>query len=216
MARKAAKEKEGIGARVEMLRKERGWTQQELADMIFLKREALKNKELGLRPFSLDEVCTLSGLFNVTLDYLVNGTSTENVDFHKKTGLTDKGIEALETYNLLDDGNRMEVISNILAYPEVLDALYEYVSFRPGKKGYFRKTVGDDSGDYVTCMMSPELYEDQLQAVMTRVIRLAKYGIQPSWFYSSLENYFSSEGDEQLKLAETSEFKGVKKNAKKK
>ena len=31
MARKAAKEKEGIGARVEALRNKKGWTQEELA-----------------------------------------------------------------------------------------------------------------------------------------------------------------------------------------
>ena len=34
MARKAAKEKEGIGARVERLRMERGWTQEELAEKL--------------------------------------------------------------------------------------------------------------------------------------------------------------------------------------
>ena len=59
MARKAAKEKEGIGARVEKLRNQNGWTQEELADKLFVKREALKNKELGLRPFTLEETCRL-------------------------------------------------------------------------------------------------------------------------------------------------------------
>ena len=216
MARKAAKEKEGIGARVEMLRNERGWTQEELADKIFVKREALKNKELGLRPFALDEACRLSALFNVTLDYLVNGTSTENVYIHKRTGLTDKGIEGLETYNMLSDENRMEVISNVLSHMEVLDALYEYMTFHPNRKGYYRKTVGDESGQFVTSIMSPELYESLLETNLMRVIRLVKQGKQPSWFYSSLEDYMSSEGDEQLKLAESSEFKGAKKNAKEK
>ncbi len=216
MARKAAKEKEGIGARVEMLRNERGWTQEELADKIFVKREALKNKELGLRPFALDEACRLSVLFNVTLDYLVNGTSTENVDIHKRTGLTDNGIEGLETYNMLDGENRMEVISNVLSYTEVLDALYEYMTFHPNRKGYYQKTVGDESGQFVTSIMSPELYEGLLETNLMRVIRLVKQGKRPSWFYASLEDYMSSHGDERLRLAETSDFKGAKKNAKKK
>ena len=217
MARKAAKEKEGIGARVEKLRMEKGWTQDLLAERLYIRREALKNKELGIRPFTLDEATKLSIIFNVTLDYLVTGTRTENVDIHKTTGLTDKGIDALATYNLLyDDGNRMEVISEVLAHREVLDALYEYMTFHPTYKGYYRKQVTEHTHPVVTCIMSPELYEDQLHAILMRVIRLAKEGKRPSWFYSSLEEFLSSEGDEQLKLAEPSEFKGAEKNAKKK
>ena len=216
MARKAAKEKEGIGARVENLRNEKGWTQEELADKLFMRREALKNKELGLRPFSLDEVNRMCDLFQVTLDFLVNGTSTENVDIHRRTGLSDEAIEALDIYNMLDDGSRMKVISEVLSYPEVLDALYEYMTFRPKHKGYFRKKITDINEPFVTSMVSPELYQDMLEAILMRVIRLAKEGKRPSWFYCSLEDYLSSEGDEKLMLAEPSEFKGAKKNAKKK
>ena len=79
MGRKAAKEKEGIGARVEALRNKKGWTQEELARKLFMKREALKNKELGIRPFSLEEACALCEIFQITLDELVNGVRTENV-----------------------------------------------------------------------------------------------------------------------------------------
>ena len=86
MARKAAKEKEGMGARVERLRKEKGWTQDELAQKVFMKRESLKNKELGLRPFALEEACELSKVFHVTLDYLVNGVETKNVSIHEALG----------------------------------------------------------------------------------------------------------------------------------
>lgn len=217
MARTTDKPKEGMGARVEKERIKKGWSQEQLAERLKTSRSSIKSKELGERPFSLDEASRLSIIFNVTLDYLVNGVSTENVDIHSKTGLTDKGIEALETYNMLyDDGNRMEVISEVLAHPEVLDALYEYMTFHPAYKGYYRKQVTEHTNPFVTCIMSPELYEDQLQTILMRVIRLAKEGKRPSWFYSSLEEFLSSEGDEQLKLAESSEFKGAKKNAKKK
>ena len=217
MARTTDKPKEGMGARVEKERIKKGWSQEQLAERLKTSRSSIKSKELGERPFSLDEASRLSIIFNVTLDYLVNGVSTENVDIHMKTGLTDKGIEALETYNMLyDDGNRMEVISEVLAHPEVLDALYEYMTFHPAYKGYYRKQVTEHTNPFVTCIMSPELYEDQLQTILMRVIRLAKEGKRPSWFYSSLTEFLSSEGDEQLKLAESSEFKGAKKNAKKK
>ena len=187
MARKAAKEKEGIGARVEKLRNEKGWTQEELADKLFMRREALKNKELGLRPFSLDEACRMCDLFQVTLDFLVNGTTTENVDIHRRIGLTDKGIEGLETYNMLSDKNRMEVISNVFSYIEVLDAIYEYMTYHPSRQGYYRKTLGDENGRFVTSIMSPELYEDQLETILMRVLRLVKQGKRPSWLYNSEE-----------------------------
>ena len=217
MARTTDKKKEGMGARVEAARKQKGWSQEQLADYLMISRSAVKSKEMGDRPFTLEEACKLSAFFNVTLDYLVNGVSTENVDIHSKTGLTDKGIEALETYNMLyDDGNRMEVISEVLAHPEVLDTLYEYMTFHPSYKGYFRKQVTEHNDPFVTCLMSPELYEDQLQTILMRVIRLAKEGKQPSWYYSSLQEFLSTEGDEKLKLAEPSGFKGAKKNAKKK
>ena len=136
MARKAAKEKEGIGARVERLRMERGWTQEELADKIFVRREALKNKELGLRPFSLDEACKLSTLFNVTIDYLVNGISTENVSIHEKTGLDDNAVSELETFKMLWD-DKMPGVNKALSYIEVLDALANLMLFEPKRKGYF-------------------------------------------------------------------------------
>ena len=216
MARKAAKEKEGIGARVEKLRNQNGWTQEELADKLFVKREALKNKELGLRPFTLEETCRLSKLFNVTVDYLANGTSTENVSIHERLGLTNEGIEALETYKMLDDGNRMKVISHILSYMEVLDALYEYMTFQPKRKGYYRKTIANEKVPFITTLISPELYEDQLEAILMRVIRLAKQGKRPSWFYTSFEDCVTSEGDEELMLAEEpSEFNPAKKSGKK-
>ena len=216
MARKAEKEKKGIGARVEMLRNQNGWTQEELAGKLFVKREALKNKELGIRPFTLEETCRLSKLFNVTVDYLANGTSTENVSIHERLGLTDEGIEALESYNMLDDGNRMKVISHILSYMEVLDALYEYMTFLPKQKGYYRKTITNEKIPFITTLISPELYEDQLEAILMRVIRLAKQGKRPSWFYTSFEDCVTSEGDEELKLAEeTSAFEPAKKRSKK-
>ncbi len=216
MARHAAKEKKGIGARVERLRNERGWTQDVLADKMFLRREALKNKELGLRSFTLEEACKLAKLFNVTLDYLVNGVSTKNVDIHERLGLTDEGIEALEFYNMLDDGKRMEVISHLLSYNELLDSLYEYLTFHPDREGYFQKRAGDGQGPLIHSMLSPELFEDLLETVLMRVIREAKQGKRSSWYYSSLEQYLTSEENEKMKLAETTEFKGAKKNAKKK
>ena len=216
MARHAAKEKEGIGARVEKLRKERGWTQDVLADKMFLKREALKNKELGLRDFTLEEACKLAKLFNVTLDYLVNGVSTKNVDIHERLGLTDEGIEALETYNMLDDGKRMEVLSHLFSYNEVLDSLYEYMTFHPDREGYFRTRADDSKSPLIHTMVSPELYEDQLQTILMRVIRLAKYGKHPSWFYSTLEVYLASEENEKMIIAKPSKTKDAKKSTRKK
>lgn len=215
MARKAAKEKEGIGARVERLRMERGWTQEELADKIFVRREALKNKELGLRPFSLDEACKLSTLFNVTIDYLVNGISTENVSIHEKTGLDDNAVSELETFKMLWD-DKMPGVNKALSYIEVLDAFANLMLFEPKRKGYFLENKSDKAQTMMTCVMSPEMYEGLLEQNLLRVLRLAKEGKRPSWYYASLKDYVTSVGDEELRLAEPSEFKGAKKNAKKK
>ncbi len=215
MARKAAKEKEGIGARVERLRMEKGWTQEELADRMFVRREALKNKELGLRPFTLDEAIKLSTIFNVTIDYLVTGISTENVSIHEKTGLDDNAISELDAFNMISD-DKMPGINKALSYIEVLDSLANLMLFEPKRKGYFLKKATDENQSLITCIMSPEIYQGVLEQNLLRVLRLAKEGKRPSWYYTSVQDYVMSDGDEELRLAEPSEFKGAKKNAKKK
>ena len=215
MARTADKPKEGMGARVERERIKRGWSQEDLAEKLNTTRSSIKNKELGERPFSLEEAVLLSRLFDVTLDYLVNGISTENVNIHSKTGLDDNAIAELEAFKMIND-DKMPGINKAFSYMEVLDALANLMMFEPNRKGYFLENRTDKSQSIMTCIMSPEMYQGLLEQNLLRVLRLSKEGKRPSWYYKSLTDYAMTDGDEELRLAEPSEFKGAKKDAEEK
>ena len=188
MARHAAKEKEGIGARVEELRSKKGWTQDVLADKMYLRREALKNKELGLRPFTLEETRSLAKLFNVTLDYLVNGVETRNVAIHDELGLDDNAIEMLRGFNQRE-GNAVSSLSKALRSYWVLKAVALYMDHTVEKKGCYLSEDIQKKGSFETCTMSQESMEKVLELHIMDAIREAKTGENYISYYSAVEDF---------------------------
>lgn len=207
---------EEIGKRIKEYRLEHEWTSAQMGEMLSISGGAYNMKERGKRDFTWDEVIALSDIFDVSLDEMIRGIGSDNVDIHRKTGLSDKAIDSLDTYNMLSDDEKLEGLSKALSYMEVMDALSDLMNYVPEKKGYFLSHDFDANQSVMTCIMSPEMYVGLLEQNLLRVIRLAKEGKRPSWFYSSLKDYLMSDGDEALKLAEPSEFKGAKKNGRKK
>ncbi len=65
-----------FGMRITKLRKERGKTQQEMADLLHTSLDNYRGIEKGRRNPSLDLLVTLSDTFNTTLDCLVLGRAT--------------------------------------------------------------------------------------------------------------------------------------------
>lgn len=65
-----------FGMRITKLRKERGKTQQEMADLLHTSLDNYRGIEKGRRNPSLDLLVTLSDTFNTTLDCLVLGRTT--------------------------------------------------------------------------------------------------------------------------------------------
>ena len=60
-----------IGSRVRELRKAKGLTQQDLADMINVTKVSVCCYEKGTRIPSLDTIIDISNLFKVNIDYLI-------------------------------------------------------------------------------------------------------------------------------------------------
>ena len=58
-----------------MLRKERGYTQEQLSDFLNLTRSAISNYELGLNEPSLDTMVAIADLYGVSLDWLMGRTN---------------------------------------------------------------------------------------------------------------------------------------------
>ena len=64
-----------LGQRISLLRAERGWTQQQLADRLGISRVAVSHLETDLNTPSERTVAILAGLFRVEPHDLVDGTS---------------------------------------------------------------------------------------------------------------------------------------------
>lgn len=60
-----------FGEKLQMLRKEKGWTQEDLASQIHISRQALSKWEQGTATADTENVIALSKLFGVTTDYLL-------------------------------------------------------------------------------------------------------------------------------------------------
>lgn len=61
--------------RLEDLRIDHDLTQQEVADILFCKREVYRRYEKGIRELPLSYAITLAKYYNVSLDYLVGLTN---------------------------------------------------------------------------------------------------------------------------------------------
>ena len=60
-----------FGEKLQKLRKERGWTQEQLAAQISISRQALSKWELGTAVPDTENVVQISKLFQVSTDYLL-------------------------------------------------------------------------------------------------------------------------------------------------
>ena len=60
-----------IGQRIKELRKNNGWTQQQLGDMLNVTKVSICCYEKGNRIPSLDKLRDLSNIFKVSLDYFI-------------------------------------------------------------------------------------------------------------------------------------------------
>ena len=66
-------ERSDIGERINQLRTRKNLTLKKLADKLGITDGALSMKLSGKRPFTADELFTISDIFNLTLDELVRG-----------------------------------------------------------------------------------------------------------------------------------------------
>lgn len=79
-----------FASRLKALRKQHKLMQKDIADKLGISESAYGFYEQGRREPSLDTINQLSDIFNVSVDYLVNGTSDavprESTDYEKRTG----------------------------------------------------------------------------------------------------------------------------------
>lgn len=179
MARTTDRKREGMGARVMALREKRGWTQEELAEKANISRSSLKSKELGDRPFSLEDACTLSDIFGITLDELVNGVTTKSWNVYKDIGLNDSAIKAFRIFKSQSSPEMLECLNRVLSFRSALDALAQFMA-APAEDEETRMCETSylpDERAYM-CKMTPRVYDSVLTynlIDLLKMIRTDKY-----------------------------------------
>ena len=206
MARTTDKRKEGMGARVERERRKLGWSQEQLAEVLQTSRSSVKSKELGERPFSLEEAKILCERFHMTLDELVNGVRTENVFIHEELGLTDEAISTLRYFNEREYG-KMQGLCMALSSLDVLAALSRYMTYTPAEKGYYlSESAAYKHGRFIECRMSQELFSDVLKQNVLHMLDNAKAGDYATVKQFECYEDFAFIDEQEAKLAESSEY----------
>jgi len=98
-----------IGNRIAQLRKEKGWSQSELARRISASREAIGKYERNEASPSVETAKKITDIFEVTLDYLVDENAKPTFE---KT--TIKRIESIEKLALEDKGHLYAILDAFL------------------------------------------------------------------------------------------------------
>ncbi len=81
---------------LKFLRERKGWSQQKLADELFISQQSVYKYENGLAYPSLETLRLMSKLFNVSIDYIVGNYSTA------PTILSEAEKKLLKNFNLLN------------------------------------------------------------------------------------------------------------------
>ena len=88
--------RKSFGQRIKELRKQKKWTQKELASKIDVRFPQLNKYECGLHTPPMDKLIELSEVFDTTIDYLLTGNRTDARPLHNMRLL--ERFQALEKF----------------------------------------------------------------------------------------------------------------------
>lgn len=108
---------------IKRLRKERNWSQTELAKRIDAHLSHLNRIENGKYAPTLDTVIAISNAFGVSIDYLVNSTNGSQEETSIKNKTFAEKIRLLNTLDETAQNVIVEVIDAFLTKKKMLDVL---------------------------------------------------------------------------------------------
>ena len=74
--------RKAFGARLKTLRKNKKWTQKELANKLNIGLSQYNKYECGMHIPPIEKLIQISNLFDTTLDYLLKGNETDMTELH--------------------------------------------------------------------------------------------------------------------------------------
>jgi len=100
--------RKAFGLRLKELRKQKGWTQKKLANMVDIRFAQLNKYECGMHVPPIERLIKLSDVLSVTLDYLVMGNQDNIVPLHNR-----RLMERLQELELFDTEDQEAIIKMI-------------------------------------------------------------------------------------------------------
>ena len=113
-----------FGKRLKELRKEKGWTQKELANQLDIRYSHLNKYESGMHIPPVEKLIHLADIFQVSLDYLVKGLPMDESPIRNE--LLHKRFKILETFEEEDKSTVIKIIDAIIAKRQVENTLRSF------------------------------------------------------------------------------------------
>ncbi len=111
-----ASDSQSIGDRIAKARKEKGLTQQELADLLHVKRENVAYWENGQRDIKSGQIVQIADALDTSCDYILRGIDSEQLDLAKDFGLNQNSIQALkDTRYILKEYHKEDIMDYLLS-----------------------------------------------------------------------------------------------------
>jgi transcriptional regulator with XRE-family HTH domain len=116
--------RKAFGARIKTLRKQRKWTQKELAAKIDTPVSMLNKYESGLHAPAIEKLVELAELFDVTVDFLLTGNRSEDKPLHNLRLL--ERFQELEGFSTEDQEAVITLIDALVVRNRVAGAVQPF------------------------------------------------------------------------------------------
>ena len=115
-----------FGDRLKQLREEKGYSQQELAEMINVSRSSVGMFERGTREPNFETLEAIADVFNVDLDYIFGRTNTK-----RRVPITDNKVAINEIYGPQLSTRTKQLIEKLEGLPEKnVDDVLSFAEFQ--------------------------------------------------------------------------------------
>ena len=114
-----------VGTRLKVLRKQKKWTQKDLANKVGIRFPQLNKYEGGLNAPPLDKLVQIAETLNTTVDFLLTGNRSEDVPLHNLRLL--ERFKALENFIADDQETVIKLIDAMIVKQRVEGVLKDAI-----------------------------------------------------------------------------------------
>lgn len=142
-----------VGMRIAEYRREAGLSQEELADKLFVTRQALSKWERGMSIPSIDTLCEISKLFSVSFEEIL--------------GLFDNGQLDVDENDIFRGHDRSFVISKIVSGEVRVELSNVFYQLSPAERMYVLKYIKEGKLDVDRAALYPKLTPSEAKFIDT-------------------------------------------------